>query len=191
MPDSQTRLDLARRLHDGLAQDLSLLGYSLDEIIGDPRLEQELRDSLRVLRLKYSSIAEDFRDELYRIRAFDREQLKAELPHLLRGLSHELDLDYPALHSELEDAVGHCLLELARNCIAHAHATNFTISWFQNEKYLVINAMDNGSGGLSSKRYSFGVRGLSEWLSPFGGTVEFTSDESGTKIALTIPKASA
>ncbi|MFZ9342421.1 MAG: hypothetical protein ACO24P_02310, partial [Candidatus Nanopelagicaceae bacterium] len=52
--ESTLRLDLARRLHETLAQDLAVIGYQLDEIIGDANLGKKHRIALRKIRFSIS-----------------------------------------------------------------------------------------------------------------------------------------
>jgi len=186
LPDSQTRLDIARRLHDGLAQDLAVLGYRLDEVIGDPNLEQSLRDALRRIRIDFAAMAVEFRDELYRIRLMDRNDLQRELDSLLIHIDHDLDLGYPLMTDTDENALAHCILELARNCVKHSQASRFTISWRQIQNELQIDISDNGVGGISMKERSFGLRGIEEWLRAIGATFKNVDDDRGTSFRITL-----
>ena len=186
MPDSQSHLELARRLHDGLAQELTSLGYRLDEIIGDPTLNQEVRDSLRQIRLEFSSLSINFRDEIYRIRLMDRRYLREELAMALSGLENSIDLGYPPLTPEAEDAVGHSLMEIVRNSLQHSSATAVEISWELSNSSLHICARDNGRGGISEKERSFGIRGIQEWLGSINASHSLESGDSGTSIKILI-----
>lgn len=185
--DSQTRLDLARRLHDGLAQDLALLGYRLDEVIGDPLLEQGLRDALRQIRLEFAAITTAFRDEIYRIRQLNRSDLSDQLAPILGVINRDVDLDYPELNESAEDAIAQSLLEIARNCAHHSGASQFTLRWRLMDRDLIIECTDDGSGEFSIKERSFGLRGITERLSAIGSTIEFLPHENGTRIVMNIP----
>ncbi len=186
MPDSQTRLDLARRLHDGLAQELARLGYRLDEVIGDPVLAQSHRDALRAVRLEFTSISQHFRDEIYRIRLLDREEIRHQMPDILAKINHSLDLDFPPLISRAEDALGHCLIEIARNCAEHAGSNKFTLSWLMDKGKLVVRCTDDGTGLIGAKERSFGLLGIHEWLASIDSVAEIESSKAGTTIMLTI-----
>jgi signal transduction histidine kinase len=188
--DSQTRLDLARRLHDGLAQDLALLGYRLDEVIGDPRLDQHLRDSLRRIRIEFATMSTTFRDEIYRIRLLHRNDLVSQLGEILVKHKCELDLDYPALNEMAEDALTHCLVEIARNSARHGNSTEFSITWQISDGALELICRENGSGQMKEKERSFGLVGIREWLNSIGASSEFTRNNDETLIRLTIPEFS-
>ena len=49
-PNSE-RSRLARELHDGLAQELSAIGYQLDSLIGDELIIHSARQNLRKVNL--------------------------------------------------------------------------------------------------------------------------------------------
>ncbi|NBY82967.1 MAG: histidine kinase, partial [Actinobacteria bacterium] len=48
-PNSE-RSRLARELHDGLAQELAAVGYQLDQVVGDPALDNKNRRIIRDIR---------------------------------------------------------------------------------------------------------------------------------------------
>lgn len=187
LPNSQTRLDLARRLHDGLAQELAVLGYSLDEVIGQPQLSQEIRDSLRKIRMRFTETSRGFRDEIYRLRLMDRNSLRNELIDLFSTESN-FDLSYPQLLEECEDAVAHSLLELARNCHKHSDEKECSISWSEQEDLLVIVFNDHGNGNIQAKERSFGLRGIHEWISNIGGEFFFRPTARGLTAKITLSK---
>ena len=53
---SAERLAIARELHDGIAQDLVGIGYSLDLLLADPESSQESRSQLRRARLEVDDV---------------------------------------------------------------------------------------------------------------------------------------
>lgn len=186
LPETPSHLNLARRLHDGLAQELTSLGYRLDEIIGDSTLNQDVRDALRKIRLEFSSLSINFRDEIYRIRLMDRRFLREELAMALSEIEYSINLDYPPLTPEAEDVVGHSLLEIVRNSLQHSGATTVEISWKISKATLEISARDNGRGGVFEKERSFGIRGIQEWLGSINASHFLESDDSGTSIKILI-----
>lgn len=189
MTESGFRLELARRLHDGLAQELAALGYSLDGLIADPELPQRLRRDLRSIRISLTSLTEDFRNELFLLRNVDRVELGRALRQILRALETELDLDYPKFSEEVEDGLSRAILEIARNCIKHGRATRFALSWLVTVDVLTMTLSDNGVGGLSMKERSLGMKGIGEYIDRIGGTMKVFSDGDGTRYTLMIPLA--
>ncbi len=59
---------IARRIHDGIAQDLVALGYSLDQALGAPELPISTRAELRSLRFGVTDLIEKVRREILILR---------------------------------------------------------------------------------------------------------------------------
>ena len=62
------RLRLARELHDGIAQDLVALGYSLDLILADPAMDKTSRAAIRKTRLDIDALIYKVRREILALR---------------------------------------------------------------------------------------------------------------------------
>ena len=66
-PNSE-RSRLARELHDGLAQELAAVGYQLDQVVGDPALDNKNRRIIRDIRFTLSGLINQVRDEIFQLR---------------------------------------------------------------------------------------------------------------------------
>jgi signal transduction histidine kinase len=90
---NQRRVILAQELHDGLAQDLIGLGYSIDSLIATTR-EVKTKESLRALRFTITELIEKVRQEIHQLRsASDLLEDNTQLDHhfeLLRVVSEIL-----------------------------------------------------------------------------------------------------
>lgn len=64
---SNERVTLAQELHDGIAQDLVVLGFSIDQLISQCD-QPELRSSLRELRFTTTALIEKVRAEMHQLR---------------------------------------------------------------------------------------------------------------------------
>ena len=64
---SNERVTLAQELHDGIAQDLVVLGFSIDRAISICN-EDELRDSLRQIRFTTTELIEKVRLQMHELR---------------------------------------------------------------------------------------------------------------------------
>jgi len=53
---SPERVSIARELHDGIAQDLVGIGYSLDMLLADSSLQVEMWSKLRTTRLDIDTL---------------------------------------------------------------------------------------------------------------------------------------
>jgi len=62
------RSRLARELHDGLAQELAAVGYQLDQVVGDPSLDNNNRRVIREIRSTLSGVIKQVRDEIFELR---------------------------------------------------------------------------------------------------------------------------
>jgi signal transduction histidine kinase len=67
-PNSE-RSRLARELHDGLAQELAAVGYQLDQVIGDLKLDNRNRRVIREIRLSLSGLINQVRNEIFDLRS--------------------------------------------------------------------------------------------------------------------------
>jgi signal transduction histidine kinase len=61
------RVILAEELHDGIAQDLVGLGFSIDSIIANSQ-DSQTKDSLRVLRFSITELIDKVRREIHQLR---------------------------------------------------------------------------------------------------------------------------
>ncbi|MGA0062483.1 MAG: histidine kinase, partial [Candidatus Planktophila sp.] len=128
------RLDLARGLHDGIAQDLVGLGYSLDLLLADDTLSLNTRLSLRSARLHIDELIHKVRAEIYHLRLEPQLSLSTELNQLAQseysdfGLDLELEDVKPSV--EITSEVIAITREALRNIRTHARATRIGITLY-------------------------------------------------------------
>jgi len=101
------RVILAQELHDGIAQDLVGLGFSIDSLIASSQ-DLETKDSLRQLRFAITALIDKVRLEIHQLRTATE----------LLSDTTENDLNYELLR---------VLSEVLRNVSEHAHASNLSI----------------------------------------------------------------
>ena len=101
------RVILAQELHDGIAQDLVGLGFSIDSLIASSQ-DLETKDSLRQLRFAITALIDKVRLEIHQLRTATE----------LISDTTENDLNYELLR---------ILSEVLRNVSEHAHASNLSI----------------------------------------------------------------
>jgi signal transduction histidine kinase len=109
---NQRRVTLAQELHDGIAQDLVGLGYSIDSLIADTQ-DMKSKDSLRTVRFTITDLIEKVRQEIHQLRS---------APDLLSENTHK------DLHFELQRVVS----EVLRNISEHSGASTVTIEISDN-----------------------------------------------------------
>ena len=151
------RVRLAQELHDGIAQDLVGLGYSIDSLVGTPDTPNDIRAELRSLRFAMSDLVEKVRDEIFALRS-SKEILPAQ--------------NEPSVHYELQKI----FVELLRNIQEHSRATSVTMSLH-----------DNGVGGAGIKEGHYGLTGIGERVRELEGVLDIESNQSGTQISITVP----
>ena len=101
------RVTLAQELHDGIAQDLVVLGFSIDQAISLSQ-ESEVKNELRAIRFTTTQLIENLREQMH--------QLRSGVP--LEDSSTPVD----TMHETLR-----IVQEILRNIDKHAGATKITI----------------------------------------------------------------
>jgi NarL family two-component system sensor histidine kinase LiaS len=116
---------LAQELHDGIAQDLVGLGYSIDNAISHSR-EPETRNELRAIRFAITEQTEKVRVEIHRLRSLPPYQIQTT----------------PDFSYQLSKVFGEILLNVSK----HSKATSLSITIEDNG---IGGAMErDGSFGL-------------------------------------------
>ena len=109
---SDRRVILAQELHDGIAQDLVGLGFSIDSLISTSH-DQTAKESLRQLRFLITELIDKVRLEIH--------QLRSATDLISKG--EEKDFSYELLR---------VLSEILRNVEEHAHASHLSIQITDN-----------------------------------------------------------
>ena len=106
------RVILAQELHDGIAQDLVGLGFSIDSLIATT-VDQSSRESLRQLRFAITELINKVRLEIHQLRSASDLISEAEVT----------DRNYELLR---------VLSEVLRNVSEHAQASHLSIQIIDN-----------------------------------------------------------
>ncbi len=106
------RVILAQELHDGIAQDLVGLGFSIDSLISTTEV-LETKDSLRKVRFAITELIDKGRLEIHHLRTSSE----------LISDTTEVEMNYELLR---------VLSEVLRNVSEHAHASNLSIQIADN-----------------------------------------------------------
>ena len=109
---SDRRVILAQELHDGIAQDLVGLGFSIDSLISTSH-DQDVKESLRELRFSVIELIDKVRREIHQLRTAND----------LISKTDETDSSYELLR---------VLAEILRNVSEHAHASHLSIQITDN-----------------------------------------------------------
>lgn len=185
---TEVRLELARRLHDGPAQELVALGYRLDALIGDSKISAEHRAELRQIRLDLITLTENLRDELYLVSLKDLRFLQRELPRILPGFEIEVELPKVSGIENLENSLTILILEIARNAAKYSEGSRFWVKSRITDSSISIRVGENGSGPISLKERSLGLRLINSQVHSLGGTIELQSSQLGNEYLIEIPR---
>ena len=172
---------IARQIHDGIAQDLVALGYSIDQSLGAPELPTSTRTELRTLRFEVSGLIEKVRREILNLR-----NTASDLGEQAIAICGER-LGKVELATPLDQSLKPIAVELLRNAAEHSGASVINLRTYSDEAHTVIEVSDNGIGGVEMKADRFGLVGIAEAVAELAGQVEFISLAPGLLIRVSIP----
>lgn len=184
------RIRIAQELHDGIAQDLVGLSYSLDLLLAAPDTPSVTRMELRTILFKVSTLIESVREEIFNLRAQELISFEHSLQSLLLELKSNIELkivrDDCFLSAHTEEELLAISRELLRNSLKHSGASGIEISISKDENGVQYTYSDNGKGMNNNQSVGFGIRGIRERCSSINGTLTMTSTASGTNYLITI-----
>lgn len=184
------RLDLARELHDGIAQDLVALGYELDLLLAHSDPSNQSRKEIRGLRFRVDEMISKVRREMYALRDLKTESVQDYLSKIARQLCGsaltKVDIEDFFINEETGDIVRAIATELLRNSVSHARASAIELYLSQIENHIYLEVRDNGIGGVTMESSRLGLIGIQERVESFGGTLFYQSSELGTRISVTL-----
>lgn len=172
---------IARQIHDGIAQDLVALGYSLDQSLGAPELPITTRAELRTLRFEVTELIEKVRREILNLRN-TAPDLTEQATLICGDRLGQVDLAIP-----LDQALQQIVIELLRNATEHSGASLINLRTHKDNALTVIEVSDNGIGGVEMKADRFGLLGITEAVAELSGKIEFISLTPGLLIRVSIP----
>lgn len=187
------RIRLAQELHDGIAQDLVGVGYSLDLLLGAPQTPVDTRIALRTLRFTITDIIERVRREMLALRQQTKltlsEQIQRDSQLICEGIHLTLSIGEVSL--SLDDGpayeIAKISAELLRNVVAHSHATSVSISLSQNDDLVLLEIADDGRGGAVESSSQHGLAGIRERAESIGSVFTIESGVTGTRASLRFP----
>lgn len=187
------RARLARELHDGIAQDLVGVGYSLDLLLADPDTSHDARSQLRTLRFTITDLIEKVRREIYYLRQPSpltlAQGIQSAAEELCKGLDLQLDIDQSPLplDSDLSYEVHRIAREILRNIAVHAQASTVIISLRDEKEEIELCIVDNGIGGAIATGDRYGIQSIRDRALTINGSVEIHSNPGGTSVSLRVP----
>jgi signal transduction histidine kinase len=185
------RIKIAQELHDGIAQELVALSYSLDLLLAAADTPAATRVELRNLIFSVSGMIARVREEIFNLRSDNSGSLESSLRTLLAD-SHsavELKLELEnCKHSEvIEEQILAISRELLRNSIKHSGASVIEITIQKSQNGSTYSYRDNGKGIDPLTPSGYGTRGIKERCTSIESELTVTSNELGTNYFISIP----
>ncbi len=200
------RKRISRELHDELGQGLTAIKYNLEIIERD--LPENLSEGKERLK-EAENLSSQMLVQLRRLSQDLRPPILDDLGLLptLRwyienyGKRWKIKTHYEStgfqqkLNPELETALYRVIQEALTNVAKHARADDVHIHLGCEDSAIIVTITDNGTGfdpqkvlGADLKRRGYGIIGMQERVSSFGGRIDIRSRRgAGTQISIEIP----
>jgi signal transduction histidine kinase len=172
-------IELARRLHDTVAQRLAGLSYLLAAV--EPRQD----DPLGRCRVEIDAALSELRDVLSSVGSAAPRDARMEVAAELHALLDQFpfaDLDCAldeALATEPRSLVATFLIEALRNCRKHSTPTRISVEVTHGPEVTLISVVNDGVNGRRGPSCGAGRRLLEVEASLHGGLIESTPRASG------------
>lgn len=187
------RNNLAQELHDGIAQDLVGLGYSLDLLLAAPDTPTQTRVDIRTLRFTLTEILEKVRNEIHQLRndspATLAQNIRESAERICQQFSWNFQIEEVPVSGNSD--AGYQILQIAReilrNIAAHSQGGEVSVNFWNSEQILQLEIGDDGIGGAVEIPNRYGILGAQDRALSLGGRLSIDSSDSGTRICLQIP----
>lgn len=198
---TEERQRLAREIHDGVAQELVMVGYGIDNAVAALPDASAAEEELRILRAEVTRVITELRLSLFELRSeVDRYGgLTAAIADYARtvgasaGLRVHLSLDETT--ARLPAAVEAELLRIAQEAITnarkHAGAENLWVTCAVDPPFAQVEISDDGSGiGENRPDGRYGLAIMAERAERIRGRLEITPRvPNGTTVAVVLGTA--
>lgn len=201
----EERRHIARELHDSAGQTLAVLSMQLAQIAQEseatsPKLLKATLEANDLLEL----LQKEIRTTSYLLHPplLDETGLSSALAWYIEGLKDRTGIDiqlnvpddFGRLPRDMELVVFRLVQECLTNIHRHAGATSAYIRVGRSNSAISVEVTDNGRGmpreklfEVRSGGHGVGLRGIRERIRQFHGEMRIESENSGTRILVTIP----
>lgn len=201
----EERRHIARELHDSAGQTLTVLGMSLAQLVQKAaRSAPNVASDAEIIQETVQQLHREIRTASYLLHPplLDENGLYSAISWYVQGLAERsgLDIDlkiseeFGRLPPDMELAIFRLVQECLTNIHRHSGSKTASIRIAAETGIVTIAVHDHGKGmsperlaEIQSQGSGVGIRGMRERLRPFEGRVNIESDNSGTKILITIP----
>ena len=201
----EERRHIARELHDSAGQTLTVLGMNLAQLVQKSgRTAPELATDAEAIQDMVQQLHRDIRTTSYLLHPplLDESGLYSALSWYTQGLLErsgleialDISRDFGRLPRDIELVVFRLVQECLTNIHRHAESKTANIRIARENAQIVVEIQDRGQG-MSPQRLAeiqsggsgVGIRGMRERLSQFKGEMKIESDNTGTRISVSIP----
>ena len=195
------RIELSRWLHDGLAQQLVAVGWSLDRIANRSLDDEAARAEARKLRATIDGALETVHRKAVELRKSESEhsELSVQIQRYVTDFIRRTDLSVDVLGTQYLARVPApratlCLQivqEALTNVAKHATASRALVEIKEEFRAVCITITDDGRGiapGARDKPDRLGLLGLHECVSAVGGSLDVSNvSPGGVRIEARVP----
>jgi PAS domain S-box-containing protein len=205
----EERRHMARELHDHAGQTLALLGMNLSAL--QKMFTDESPKIMKLVKESHAlsdALSKEIRTLSYLLHPplLDEVGLRSALRWYVDGFSQrsgiKIDLELPPelgrLAKELELVIFRVIQESLTNIHRHSGSSSARIYLIASDTSVHFEVSDSGKGiaperqsEISGAKSGVGVRGMEERVRQFGGTLQITSSEKGTRVAVMLPLKSS
>jgi len=169
MASDAERSRLSREMHDGIAQEIASIGYSIDDLLADA--PEQLRPQLRDLRGQLTQVVSDLRLSIFELRGRDRgtgvgialsdliDRLQPTVPF---AISLRLDESHARFARSVEDELLRITQEALTNAKRHSRARHVWVTARLHPPVAELTIEDDGIGLAPGRKDSFGLQVMQE-----------------------------
>ena len=200
----EERRRIARELHDGLGQDLTVAKIMLQGVIRDEQSTQAREQMVADISKLIDGALQQVRSVSYLLHPplLDEVGLRSALGWYVDGLSKrggiEITLEmhpaeFPRLGTELETTLFRVIQEALTNVFRHSRATKASVLLERKDTEIAARIFDDGVGvphEISEFRQDsigVGIAGMRQRVKEFGGEIKLRNTNPGTVVDVVIP----
>ena len=194
----EERLNITREIHDitgyTLTSILMMLEYGEDLIRSDNK--EELIDVLSTARQQARKGHAEIRCALKQLRSIKEKPVPffhriKEIVDTFRKITDmEISLELSNMTSRIGKKYDHIVIRFLQegltNAFRHGKASKIKIIFFQDKQNVIISMEDNGIGS-STIVEGIGLKGMTERLKEYGGTLTYGSNHRGFSLIARLP----
>ncbi len=201
----QERRRIARELHDGLGQELTVAKMVLDKIAmqKSPPTPEAGQQASSIVDRAIQQVRT--MSHLLHPPLLDEVGLLSALSWYTEGLTKRSGIEtildvqpkaFPRLGTEVETAVFRIVQEALTNVFRHAEAHKVWVNLHQTNGQISVSVLDDGKGieqkvaDLRPDSIGVGIGGMKQRAKEFGGELRLSNADPGTRLELIIPATS-